>query len=1032
MNSVSVLAQLLRENGDKILSSDFKLKLSVSLLRTLNIMFQRYPTTCTEILDRGFNVLKGNNTNTDIQLIHDFVQKTFVVCLTCYPTDKIDTNIDISKFKNVKCLEIRKIPLTKIKGIQPIRTQMEQIKCTQCLSSVEEIITACGADNSAGFPWNNLVSMDLSFNKLVKIDNSLEFVQNLRYLNISHNKLTDVDSLNVLPNLVVLDLSYNRLTKTPYFHMDAIGKIEILNLNHNLIESLNGMSKLDALFELNLANNCFVNYEDMGPLNCLKCLRYLQLSGNPLSFHSKHRILISSILHNNAVNVKFMLNGMELTKKEKDYSGKTFLRSCHHLNVPSSSSAANVINQGHIISSLKMSTNDKQRKKRSSRLIEIDKVIKIWNPSDDISTSVKFNENEHLVKKKYIESLRQEYGSDWLTRSCGETVEEDMNNEEQNRFETGEELIEVFNEEIAKHNDTMSSSSIDNRIINNLSVTSSCFSLILSDSKLSTEEPITLTENIRQEVPLNQRYKDSKTKDNIIRQELEDNDLTDSNFVYNVTSQTNLKDMMLQVSDVFMKEKSLSGSDISKWNLIILESCDRLRSNTLRINFDTVRKDKQERIYVFKDESQSRELEFFLRNILSKRSLSEMNQQVYKCLNCNCQFSMETKKGRFQQDLTCPDCKSLFLCEQKDITSNNVIIKEIPHESDVEVISNSYSSRSSSVEVLPEEKTKKPKIDEVVMDCNELQQTSIFDTIIQSTNKLMSRTIPRDSLNMSFSKYTFNYIDFSDVDHRLKLFLYQTMFQDSNEEMKWIVKTKYYIEATDKFVESGVLVMSSSKLYLFEIFSLDYAENVANWMRKLQSVPVENIEQFGKLPYNIGLWADLKSVGNLLLILQDSLRCKSLIEFLMTKQKLPYGCRLYRDECLEKLKSGTDKSDIEMLTIINNVGIVNDKIATNFDTTVLYLTNDNLFLMDPTTDFHWLIPNYKYNLTSNIASQSLTNLVEINNVSDNRFSLCFLEETLNKLEVWDCMFETKGSMEYCLLKIDNSWSALFGVSLLNN
>lgn len=80
-----------------------------------------------------------------------------------------------------------------------------------------------------------------------------------------------------------------------------------------------------------------------------------------------------------------------------------------------------------------------------------------------------------------------------------------------------------------------------------------------------------------------------------------------------------------------------------------MESCERIKSNTLRINFDTLRKDKQERTYVFKDEQQSSELERFLRNILSDRPLCEMNQQIYECLNCSCQFSVEKKIGRIQK-----------------------------------------------------------------------------------------------------------------------------------------------------------------------------------------------------------------------------------------------------------------------------------------------------------------------------------------------------------------------------------------------
>lgn len=307
--------------------------ISVSLLTTLNNFFLRYPSTSSSENEIGYNafqILKGNNTNIDIQLIHDFIQKTIVLCLSSFPNDPEGTIININKFKNLKCLEIHKISVKQIKGIQPIRQQLEKIKCTQCLHSIQEIITDCGADHSSSFSWNNLIKMDLSFNNLDKIDNSFEFVQSLRYLNISHNKLSNVDSLNVLPNLIVLDLSFNRLTKMPCFHVEAVSKVEIINLNHNLIETLIGIPRFETLFELNLANNCFVNYKDIAPLSILKSLKYLLISGNPLSFHSKHRSLVSSNLHSNVINEKFLLNGMELTKTEKSNCGKITLGSYHH------------------------------------------------------------------------------------------------------------------------------------------------------------------------------------------------------------------------------------------------------------------------------------------------------------------------------------------------------------------------------------------------------------------------------------------------------------------------------------------------------------------------------------------------------------------------------------------------------------------------------------------------------------------------------------------------------------------------------
>lgn len=350
----------------------------------------------------------------------------------------------------------------------------------------------------------------------------------------------------------------------------------------------------------------------------------------------------------------------------------------------------------------------------------------------------------------------------------------------------------------------------------------------------------------------------------------------------------------------------------------------------------------------------------------------------------------------------------------------------------VDILSNSNSSKSSSVEVLPEEKPAPKVIENLALEANEFTNNSIFDTIIESTNNLlMSKSQGNEKLSTnSNTKYKFNYVDFADVDHRIKLYFLQTKFQDSDEQFRWIVKTKLYIESSKKFVESGVIVMSTKYLYIMQIFSLDYVEDISKWMRQLNVVSIDNIDIVDLLPYNVGVCVHLKTNGSILLLLQDYLRCESFVNFMALRKELPSKCRLYREKCLHELTT-EDQNIINMLVIINNVTLITKTTSKNFDTTILYITQDTLHLNN-SDDFQWLLPKSDSNIKSSFASQSISNLIDIKNITDNRFSMCFLEETLNNEEVWDCMFETKGSLEYCLNKIDSSWSSIFGVSLLNN
>lgn len=165
-------------------------------------------------------------------------------------------------------------------------------------------------------------------------------------------------------------------------------------------------------------------------------------------------------------------------------------------------------------------------------------------------------------------------------------------------------------------------------------------------------------------------------------------DTEDNETIYIVTRENNQMDLFLVVSDQSIREKNaLTGRTINKWNMTMLESCERIKSDVLRIRFDTVKRDKKERTYQF-EKGHAQRLDECLRNILSKRPLSEMNQIIFRCANCATQFSRERlfrKKGtNFELfflcfkfygifsssgETTCPECHSTYVIEIKESSS---------------------------------------------------------------------------------------------------------------------------------------------------------------------------------------------------------------------------------------------------------------------------------------------------------------------------------------------------------------------------
>lgn len=85
-------------------------------------------------------------------------------------------------------------------------------------------------------------------------------------------------------------------------------------------------------------------------------------------------------------------------------------------------------------------------------------------------------------------------------------------------------------------------------------------------------------------------------------------------------------------------------------------------------------------------------LENFLRNILSKRPLSEMKQTIYRCINCLTQFSRET--NRRSNGLKCPNCKGQYFVEIKEEKPSSP--KQPSRESSAEVSVDKSDSQSIS------------------------------------------------------------------------------------------------------------------------------------------------------------------------------------------------------------------------------------------------------------------------------------------------------------------------------------------------
>lgn len=560
--------------------------------------------------------------------IYDFIQKTLVLKLTKFLDDDENENcvIDISKFRNLTTLEIQRVSINRIIGLQQLRSQLQVITAERSLTNVKDLIVYCAGDKSIGFIWNSLKRADFSYNGLETVDSSFEFTPYLQHLNLSHNKIFQINALVWCPNLKVLNLSFNQLTSMPKLNVESYRRLQVLIVNDNLIEDVSGLVRLDALLELDLSGNCMMDHSLILPLCTLNALRYLNLSGNPLAFHPKHRSATCRYLSRNAATVQFQLDGELLSKQEKALTGtydKFYPQFGHRMTVsmsssratPSTRSISNTPDNNSLDSLIftEPSSNQKRMKPRCVEIEESGNNKQDNNKSPAGKKLLKEGSKEHLTTKREIEQLREQFGSEWLYNQ-GNVV----GFEEQTRARN--QIIDLL------------STSPDDSLENPLETSTP----VLEETLMEINDG-TLYRSVDESTGRSdyESALDDTFKEEFVVSEPEENEVQ-----FIVTDDMTKEDLFLVVSEVNIKEKdAMSGRTIAKWGLSTLESVERPRTNLVCMTFDTIRKDKRKREYQI-DVDCGQELEKMLRDFLSAKPLSEM-VKMYKCPKCNSQFSRE-------------------------------------------------------------------------------------------------------------------------------------------------------------------------------------------------------------------------------------------------------------------------------------------------------------------------------------------------------------------------------------------------------
>lgn len=137
--------------------------------------------------------------------------------------------------------------------------------------------------------WTNLTVLNLDYNRLFTLSESIGLLRKLRVLSVRHNQLQKIpDAPMNLPDLQQLFLSSNSLTSLPNT-IGHLANLQYLDLSHNTLHVLpSSMAQLVYLKMLDISHNCF----DILPSVCTRSLVNIEtliFSGNgckalPVSF----------------------------------------------------------------------------------------------------------------------------------------------------------------------------------------------------------------------------------------------------------------------------------------------------------------------------------------------------------------------------------------------------------------------------------------------------------------------------------------------------------------------------------------------------------------------------------------------------------------------------------------------------------------------------------------------------------------------------------------------------------------------------
>ncbi|XP_026198209.1 centriolin isoform X2 [Anabas testudineus] len=155
--------------------------------------------------------------------------------------------------------------------------------------------------------------------KCIKFIENLHGCQRLQVLNLNHNMIERMERLNALTQLRDLQLAHNNIQRIE--GLENLSSLQHLNLSYNRIEHIPVWlgKKLHSLHTLHLQHNLITSLYEVSRLRCLSSLSELSVSGNPASSLPHSRLLL--LYH---LRTLHRLDDLPITQEEREHAHRRF------------------------------------------------------------------------------------------------------------------------------------------------------------------------------------------------------------------------------------------------------------------------------------------------------------------------------------------------------------------------------------------------------------------------------------------------------------------------------------------------------------------------------------------------------------------------------------------------------------------------------------------------------------------------------------------------------------------------------------